>query len=85
MASFQLGLPQMMVRIDQSRRDDLVCAVDDFGICRRDDVLGDLTDSVVSDQQGVVSQRHHAIIRLARRHQNSGILQQNMGRHFWSE
>ena len=38
MASFQKGLPDVVVCVDETGRDDLVCTVDDFAAWGRRDV-----------------------------------------------
>lgn len=62
MTPLELRLPQVMVRVDKARADDLAAAVDELGAGRRDETLADLGDAVGLDQDVCVAEGFHVIL-----------------------
>lgn len=58
----ELGLPDMVVGIDESRRQYLVCAVDDFRVRPARQLLADPRDLVTLNQKIRILQRRHMVI-----------------------
>ena len=62
MSAFHLGLPEMMVRVDETGRDDFVGAVKGFGVGWCCEICSDLVDFVVYDEDVGVSEGGDGLI-----------------------
>lgn len=78
MPALDLRLPDMVVRVDESRRDDLGSAVNHLGRNRwRVNVRRNASNLIAINKQGMVPQRHDVIVACALGHEQSRILQQD--------
>lgn len=62
MAPLELRLPQVMVRVDKARADDLATTVDKLSASRCDEALADLGDAIGLDQDVCVAEGVHVIL-----------------------
>lgn len=82
MSAFYLRLPDMMMGVDEAGRDELSCAINDFGrLGWWVNLGGDTSDLVTLDQERMVFEGNDVIVPWSTRDQQSGVLQQNR-RHF---